>query len=200
MAGKTLGRTRIPSTMSALLPPTLVPAPVQPPPPPPYVARPTAPKPRERLPASSLPLDSITEDVLLTILSHATSVAALRKYKHVSKLWRSSARETLCDTSWLARNVTLHQLLKAGNPSPKLVMTSCLSNPFHLSERDEEGLLPLQYAAAYRMESSVVDALRSATAKSVPGGIPHMLWAKAVLQSKQLRPVRTRLTRAPIAD
>ena len=76
--------------------------------------------------------------------------------------------------------------------------------PACLHERDGEGLLPLQYASAYRMDAALVDALRQATAARVPG--LSAAWAnggdpreKALAIKRQLRPVRTRVAHAPIA-
>ena len=121
--------------------------------------------------------DLLDSDVLRIIMSKASSVEALRKYKVVSKCWRAGARHTLCDSNWLVANqVNLHTLLKKGTPSPQLALALAAREPGCMNERDGEGLIPLQYAAAYRMDPSLVIALRQATASQVPAFLPDLAW------------------------
>ena len=139
------------------------------------------------------------EDVLLTVMSQATSIEALRKCKAVCTSWRRGARLTLCDVKWLlANNVSLHDLLKKGNPSAQLVLALAAERPSYMHERDGEGLLPLQYSAAYRMDADLVAAIRQATASQVPGSAAWANSAEARAIKSQLRPVRTRVARGPL--
>jgi len=145
------------------------------------------------------------DDVLHVVMSKSTTVSALKKAKFVCGAWRQSARDTLCDVDWLASNgVSLHSLLKTGAPSARLVTALIDAKPELLRERDAEGLLPLQFAAAYRTDrhsrprwsEEVVSAIRKATIGAVPGGVAGL---HHEARSLKLRPVRTRVTQAPIA-
>ena len=71
--------------------------------------------------------------------------------------------------------------------------------PALVLEREGEGLLPLQYAAAYRLDDSLVRALRGATALQMPGSAAWANGTEARSIKSQLRPVRTRVAYAPIA-
>lgn len=133
-------------------------------------------------------------------MSKANSIEALRKCKAVCTAWRDGARHTLCDVDWLLANeISLHTLLKKGNPSPRLVLELSDRKPLCMYKRDGEGLLPLQYAAAYRMDADLVAALRQATASRVPGSAAWANSAEAITVKSQLRPVRTRVVHGPIA-
>jgi hypothetical protein len=144
--------------------------------------------------------DDMAGDVLGYLLSKASSVEALRKCKAVSKAFQQAARDNLCDVEWLLSNhISVHDLLKKGRPSPHLVLALAAKHPTLIHERDGEGLLPLQYAAAYRMDADVISALRQATASHVPGSAAWANSAEACSIKSQLRPVRTRVSRGPIA-
>ena len=184
-----------------LSPPPLV---VSPPPPPRHSVFPPAPSPASDTPArwSCFPADpslgvELSEDALLCVLSKLTAVDALRRAKAVSMGWRRAARDTLCSLDWLVSSgVTLLSLLKVGSPSPALAVSLAEARPSLLNERDVEGLLPLQYAAAYRKGRPLVLALREVTAGKVPGGVPAL---SAELCRLRLRPVHTRVREAPVA-
>lgn len=143
--------------------------------------------------------DLLSEDVLQLVLSKASSVEHLRKCKAVCKSWQHAARVTLCDVDWLCANqISLHEILKKGRPSPQLVRNLAAKRPECMQERDGEGLLPLQYAAAYRMDAGLVATLREATVSQVPGSA----WANSAEArsiKSQLRPVSTRIVRGPIS-
>ena len=152
-------------------------------------------------PAATLSVDEhLASDALYTIMSKAKSVESLITFKTVAIGWRQAARHTLCDVDWLLFNdLSLHDLLKKGNPSPRLVLAMVSKRPACVHERDGEGLLPLQYAAAYRMDSALVAALRQATASHVKGSAAWANSAEARSIKSQLRPVRTRVAQGPIA-
>ena len=143
--------------------------------------------------------DRLDSDVLHIIMSKVSSIEALRNVKAVCRSWRAGARHTLCDVNWLVSNqVSLHGLLKKGIPSPQLALALAAKQPTCMQERDGEGLIPLQFAAAYRMPPSLVAALRQATASRVPGGcLANAAEARSI--RSQLRPVRTRIGHGPIA-
>ena len=144
--------------------------------------------------------DVIGWDVLQIVMSKAGSIENLRKCKAVCTSWRRAARYTLCDIDWLqANHISIHDLLKKGNPTQDLVLALAAKQPRCLHERDGEDLLPLQYAAAYRMDASLVSALRDATARQVPGSAAWANSAEARSIKSQLRPVRTRVAHVPIA-
>ena len=90
-------------------------------------------------------------------------------------------------------------MLKKGSPSPELVLALVREWPACLHERDGEGLLPLQYAAAYRMDAELVATLRKATKLVVPGSAAWASSGEARSIRSHLRPVRTRVGRVPIA-
>ena len=92
----------------------------------------------------------VTGDILCEIMTNVGSVQALSKCKAVCRLWRECARLTLCDPDWLADKVSVHDLLKKGEPSPRLVLALTAKRPALVHERDGEGLLPLQYAGVMR--------------------------------------------------
>ena len=81
---------------------------------------------------------------------------------------------------------------------PQLVRDLAAKRPECMHERDGEGLLPLQYAAAYRMDASLVAALREATVSQVPGSATWANSAEARSIKRQLRPVSTRIVHVPI--
>ena len=188
-----------------LQPPALVAAPFEPPLPPLQSKQPGFPLATQDPDrwqchrASALSIDdSLAEDVLHVLMSKASSIESLRKFKTVCKSWRQSARQTLCDVDWLTANqISLHSLLKKGNPTPRLALALATARPKCMFERDGEGLLPLQYAAAYRKDAYLVAALREATASQVGWGAD--LAGKARSIKSQLRPVRTHVAHAPIA-
>lgn len=190
-----------PNGTHMLSPPPLV---VSPPPPPRHSVFPPAPSPASDTPArwSCFPADpslgvELSEDALLCVLSKLTAVDALRRAKAVSMAWRRAARDTLCSLDWLVSSgVTLLSLLKVGNPSPALAVSLAEARPSLLNERDVEGMLPLQFAAAYRKGRPLVLALREVTAGRVPGGVPAL---SAELCRLRLRPVHTRVREAPVA-
>lgn len=141
--------------------------------------------------------DILHSDVLLVLMSSSNSIEMLRKCKAVSKSWRAAARETLSDVDWLCENkFTIHHLLKKGEPSPQLVLRVVAREPKWMYERDREGLLPLQYAAAYRMDAALVAALRKATSVHVGWGASFV--GEANCMKNQLRPVLTRIAHAPV--
>jgi hypothetical protein len=146
-------------------------------------------------PTRGFSADCCSEDALLIIMSHAPNVNTLRKCKGVCKLWLRCARTTLCDVDWLVTNsISLLDMMKIGNPTPRLALALATERPALMRERDAEGLLPLQYAAAYRKDCDLVVAIRGATAKAVPQGLPHLAPGQVTL-----RPVHTRVSLAPIA-
>ena len=197
-----ISETRLlqPPALASHIPP---PPPGPPPPPPPPRPPPQMPSPdrwQSHAPTVFSVDDHLGDDVLLTVMAKASSIEALRKCKTVCKSWRRGARVTLCDVSWLlANNISLHDLLKKGNPSPHLVLALAAERPSCMHERDGEGLLPLQYAAAYRMDADLVAAIRQATAARVPGSAAWANSAEARSIKSQLRPVRTRVVHGPIA-
>jgi len=145
-------------------------------------------------------------DLLLTIFSMVDSVASLRTLKAVCKDFRVASRLTLCDVEWLARhNVSLHGLLKLGSPSPRLAVSLAKACPTSLQQRDGDGFLPLQYAAAYKskFDDALVTAIREVTVKAVPGSAwPGRSDEALRLRGsatrglkKSLRPVETRVSR-----
>jgi hypothetical protein len=148
------------------------------------------------MPPSNVSID-LGDDVLSVVMSKASSISELLACKVVCSAWHQSARASLCDIEWLCRNdISLHELLKRGRPSPRLATALIAARPELLRERDGEGLLPLQYAAAYRLDADLVAAIRKATVHVVPGGVAGM---HPGARSLKLRPVRTRVRQAPIA-
>ena len=95
--------------------------------------------------------DLLIVDLLHTIMENVDSVETLKTLKLVSKDFTQPARNTLTNVEWLQRNnVSLHGLLKQGSPTPALVAKLAKANPSCLHQRDGDGLLPLQFAAAYK--------------------------------------------------
>jgi len=143
--------------------------------------------------------DALPEDVIQLALSKARGVEALRTCKAVCKAWQQAGRLTLCNVDWLvAQPIGLHGLLKKGRPSPALVLALAARRPECMHERDGEGLLPLQYAAAYRMDAALLAVLRNATVSMVPGSCAWANSDEARAIKSQLRPVSTRVARGPI--
>lgn len=155
---------------------------------------------RQLHPATALAFDDVLAgDVLHTVMLQAQSVEALRKCKAVCTSWRKAVRHVLCDVDWLhANKIGLHDVLKKGSPSPSLVVALAAKQPTCVLSRDGEGLLPLQYAAAYRMNDGVVNALRMVTAGQMPGSAAWASSAEARSIKSHLRPVRTRVAHGPI--
>lgn len=152
-------------------------------------------------PSSTTPSaeDHLDIDVLHVIMSNVGSIETLRNCKVVCKSWRQAARRTLCDADWLLANqVTLHVLLKKGRPSPGLVVAMTTKRPALLHERDGEGLIPLQYAAACKMAIDLVVALRRETARQSPG-CALLNSTEGRSMKSHLRPVQTRVTQGRIA-
>jgi hypothetical protein len=144
--------------------------------------------------------EQLPTDVLELVMAKASSVETLRNCKAVCKSWRQGARRTLCDVAWLRdHHISLHELLKKGCPSPQLVLALANERPVYMHERDGEGLLPLQYAAAYRMNADLVAALRQATASVLPVSAVWAGSAEARSIKSHLRHVRTRVAHVPIA-
>ena len=85
---------------------------------------------------------------------------------------------TVCDAKWLARVCTLNTLLRTGLPTTRLVREFIGQFPESIqhdimSERDDlEELLPLQYAAGYRLDPAVVAELRAVPRKVLPPAAP----------------------------
>ena len=154
------------------------------------------------------PPPELTEDVLLAILETVDAVAKLQECKLVCKAWRSGSRQVLCDAHWLVcQGVSLHVLLKRGQPSTPLAvklvqLARSRSGGVEelLNERDARGLLPLQYAAAYGLNSELVAALRTLTKGVVPGGLPVLHKAAFAIRRARLRTVQTRRSHTPIPD
>ena len=150
-------------------------------------------------PAPLAVADQLDRDALRIIMSKSSSIEVLRNCKAVCTSWRQEARQTLCDVDWLLHNqVSIHTLLKKGDPSPDLVLALADKQPALVHERDGEGLLPLQYAAAYRMGAGLIAVLRKITAAHVPGSAAWANSIEARSIKSHLRPVRTRVGRAPI--
>lgn len=195
-----------PPIASKVPPPPLAPPP--PPPPPGLLASPlvSTSKRWEEYPANSerpLPIE-LSEDAIRAVLFHVTRIDTLQKCKRVCKSWKLCAREVLCGAEWhVANGLTLHTLLKSGQPSARLAMGLSTARPPLLQERDDEGLLPLQWASAYKryrgLDEALVDALRAATRGSVPGGLPAMDRAAFSRKLATLRPVQPVVRLAPIA-
>ena len=140
-------------------------------------------------------------DILTLVMHHAGSVRELHKCKSVCHAWCQSARRTLCDIEWImAKTLSLHDVLRFGDPSPELTLAMASAMPSYLSERNLRGLLPLQYACEKRKEAALIDALRKVTVVHVPGGLPRPPpWAKhSASRNLALRQVRTRISQAPI--
>ena len=186
--------------------------PPPPPPPPPHVwssCTLTDPKRWQAHPIDpDAPAPELTADVLLAVLEQVDAVAKLQECKLVCKAWRSGSRQVLCDAHWLvSRGVSLHALLKRGHPSTPLAvklvqLARSRSGGVEalLNERDAKGLLPLQYAAAYRLHPELVAALRTLTKGVVPGGLPMLNKAAFAIRKGQLRAVQTRRSHTPIPD
>ena len=118
--------------------------------------------------------DLLIVDLLHTIMENVDSVETLKTLKLVSKDFAQPARNTLCDVNWLVRNnVSLHGLLKQGAPTPALVTKLAKANPSCLHQRDGDGLLPLQFAAAYksRFGDALVSAIREVTVRAARLGV-----------------------------
>ena len=176
-----------------------------PPPPQPYVWSPytlTEPKRWQAHPINpDSPPPELTEDTLLAILEHVDAITTWQKCKHVCKAWCSGSRQVLCDLNWLVcQGVSLHALLKRGRPSTPLAVKLSLARPALLNERDADGLLPLQYAAACRPHPELLASLRTLTKGVVPGGLPMLHKAAFAIRRARLRVVQTRLRHAPIPD
>lgn len=145
----------------------------------------------------------LTEDAVREVLSHVTHISALRQRKLVCKAWQQQGRAVLTDVDWLVRNgVTLHSLIRKrnGRPSAQLVSKLAMARPELLNERDEEeGMLPLQYAAAYRKkDEDLVNTLRTLTKNVVPGGLPSLDKAAFFSKKAALRSVQTRVGHMPL--
>ena len=146
--------------------------------------------------------DMLNVDLLHSIMEHVDSVSTLRDLKCVSKDFAQPARNTLCDVQWLMRNnISLHGLLKQGSPSPALVAKLAKASPGCLMQRDGDGLLPLQFAAAYksRFGDAVVSAIREVTVRAVPGSVWPAKSDEARGLRKGLRPARTRISGVIVA-
>ena len=91
-------------------------------------------------------------------MENVDSVETLKTLKLVSKDFAQPARNTLCNVEWLMRNnVSLHDLLKQGSPSPALINKLAKASPGCLMQRDGDGLLPLHS----RRRTSRASATRS---------------------------------------
>lgn len=135
----------------------------------------------------------------MDVIASKANLSTLQVCKAVSRAWRKTARRALTNVAWLLEEkISLHVLVKTGHPSPRLAMALGLASPRLLQERDEEGLLVLQYVAAYRKDPLLIAAIREATVKVVPGLCPAF-GAEARTIKHKLRPVRTRIRQAPIA-
>ena len=135
-------------------------------------------------------------------MEHVDSVATLRNLKCVSKEFAQPARNTLCDVQWLMRNnLSLHGLLKQGTPSPALAAKLAKASPGCLMQRDGDGLLPLQFAAAYksRFGDALLSTIREVTVRAVPGSVWPARSDEARGLRKGLRPVRTRVSGVIVA-
>ena len=181
-------------------------APPMPPPPPtpppgPSSAAPTGQARWDIFPADpALPVE-LSEDMVRELLSHVTHISALRQSKLVCKAWQQQGRAMLTDVDWQLRNgVTLHSLIQKRNglPSAQLVSKLAKARPELLNGRDHEGLLPLQYAAAYRKkDEELVSTLRTLTKGVVPG-LPSMDKAAFFSKKAALRSVFTRVAHMPL--
>ena len=146
--------------------------------------------------------DLLIVDLLHTIMENVDSVETLKTLKLVSKDFAQPARNTLCNVDWLMRNnVSLHGLLKQGSPSPALINKLAKASPGCLMQRDGDGLLPLQFAAAYksRFGDALVSAIREVTVRAVPGSVWPAKSDEARGLRKGLRPVRTRISGVIVA-
>ena len=151
-------------------------------------------------PAGHRSMDDLAEDVLRVIMFEARSIDSLQKCKVVCKSWARAARQTLGNVDWLLGNhISLHDLLRRGDPTPRLALALATANPETMQERDRHGLLPLQYSAAYRKEARLTAALRQATVATVPGSAAWASGDEARSVKRQLRPVSTRVGQRPIA-
>ena len=131
-------------------------------------------------------------------MEHVDSVSTLRTLKCLSKDFTQPARNTLTNVEWLQRNnISLHFLLKQGSPSPALAAKLAKASPGCLMQRDGDGLLPLQFAAAYK--SRFGDALLSTIREVVPGSVWPARSDEARGLRKGLRPVRTRVSGVIVA-
>ena len=76
-----------------------------------------------------------------------------------------------------------------------------MARPEFLHERADDGLLPLQYAAAYvsRSQPELVASLRTLTKGFVPGGLPVLHKAAFAFRRARLRAVQTNIHHAPVA-
>ena len=193
------------------------PPPPPPPPQPPYVKSsgtltdPKQPDPKrwQAHPTNpDAPAPELTEDVLLAMLEQVDAVAKLQECKLVCKAWRRGCRQVLCDARWLVcQGVSLHELLKSGLPSTPLAvklvqLARSRSGGVEelLNERDAKGLLPLQYAAAYRkFHPELVDQLRTLTRQG-GAGLPVLSQSAFALRRGKLRAVQTRRSHTPIPD
>jgi len=179
---------------------TTPPVPPPRPPPPPHVSSSHPTKP-------DAPPPELTEDALHAMLEKVDAVAKLQECKLVCKAWRSGSRQVLCDAHWLVcQGVSLHTLLKRGQPSTPLAvklvqLARSRSGGVEelLNERDARGLLPLQYAAAYRLHPDLVAALRTLTRRGGVG-LPVLNKAAFALRKAKLRAVQTRRSHTPIPD
>jgi len=142
--------------------------------------------------------DLLSEDMLREMFLKADGVELLRKCKSVCKRWRCHARSTLTEVDWLlANDVGLHALLRLGGPSPCLTLALAVARPLLLHERDADGMLPLQYAAAYQKNEHLVAELRKAMTGVVLGSGS---WSSSVKARKlKLRPVVTRISQGIVA-
>ena len=186
-----------------LVPPPLV---SNPPPPPPGLPPQSSPELVPQAVAKPCTMtcsatDLLNVDLLHSLMEHVDSVTTLKTLKQVSKDFVQPARNSLCNVEWLMHNnVSLHGLLKQGTPSPALAAKLAKANPGCLMQRDSEGLLPLQFAAAYksRFGDATLSAIREVTVRAAPG-----LWPAKSDESrglrKGLRPVRTRVSGVIVA-
>ena len=146
--------------------------------------------------------DILNFDLLHTLMEHVDSVSTLRALKSVSKDFVQPARNTLTNVEWLMRNnISLHFLLKQGTPSPALAAKLAKASPGCLMQRDGDGLLPLQFAAAYksRFGDALLSTIREVTVRAVPGSVWPARSDEARGLRKGLRPVRTRVSGVIVA-
>ena len=137
---------------------------------------------------------------LREVFFHITHVLTLQQCKAVCKAWQRQGRAVATDVNWMvASGISLHTLIKVGRPSPKLASKLALARPELLNERDrDEGLLPLQYAAAYRLDANLVSSLRTLTQSFVPGGLQALDRAAFSRKKAMLRSVETHIGHIPM--